>query len=541
MTVNPLGDSAVVISFGDTIDRAMVARVQAVADEVRRSAPAGMVDVVPAFASIALFFEPGQAPELETLRAEIAAIVARAAANGTAAGGRAIEIPVCYGGTCGPDLDELAARAGLTPAEVIARHTGAEYLVHAIGFSPGFPYLGGLPPELATPRRATPRTRVPAGSVGIGGAQTGVYPLETPGGWNLIGRTPCVLFDPGRAEPALLRAGDSVRFRAVPEAEYPANAPLVDTDRAPLAGIEVRRAGMHTTVQDLGRVGHRAEGVPGSGAADSFALRVANLLVGNAEGATGLEFTQVGPELIFPRATVVALCGAEFEGLPLWRPVRVAAGTILQLGAARRGCRGYLAVAGGIEVAPVLGSRSTYVRGGFGGLRGAALRDHDIVPAVGAARPFRENWHVDPRILPAYSSAPTVRVVRGAQAGEFPDRWLETRFTVSRQSDRMGVRLEGPAVQRAVADDLISSAVAPGTIQVPPDGQPIVLLADAQTIGGYPQIAHVATVDLPLMAQLRPGDTVSFREVTLGDAQMLIVAREHSLALLREGLKEKWG
>jgi biotin-dependent carboxylase-like uncharacterized protein len=427
------------------------------------------------------------------------------------------------------------------PTEVVGRHAAAEYFVHAIGFTPGFPYLGGLPPELATPRRSNPRPRVPAGSVGIGGAQTGVYPLETPGGWNLIGRTPLTLFDPARAEPALLRTGDTVKFRPMARMQF--GAALASVAPAPIgpAGIEVIRAGMQLTVQDLGRTGRRAEGVPLSGAADAFALRVANLLVGNPEDAAGLEFALVGPELRFARDAVVALAGAEFEGLSAWRPLEVAAGASLKLGAATRGCRGYLAVSGGIDVAPVLGSRSTYVRGGFGGWAGRELKAHDVVPIGGERRPLRGRWRVAPQLLPAYAGDVQLRVVAGAQAGEFAPAWREASFTVSRQSDRMGIRLEGTALARLGSAELLSSPVAPGTVQVPPDGRPIILLADAQTIGGYPQLAHVATVDLPLVAQLRPGDTVRLREVPLAEARKLLATREHSLALLREGLKDKWG
>lgn len=540
MTVTPLGDSAVVIRLGETIDRAVTRRVGALAEEFRCGSWKGLEDVVPAFSSLALFFQPGCAPELEAVEQAASEMLARQE-KVPAAAGRTVEVPVSYGGAEGPDLDDVAKRARLTAAEVVARHSGSEYFVHAIGFTPGFPYLGGLPAELATPRRANPRPRVAAGSVGIGGSQAGIYPVESPGGWNLIGRTPLRLFDPQRPEPALLRTGDTVKFHPVSTSEFAAS--LVGP--APAGGgagaLEVIRPGMQLTVQDLGRTGRRAEGVPLSGAADGFALRVANLLVGNAEDAAGLEFALVGPELRFFRDAVVALGGAEFEGLPAWRPVEVKAGTVLKLGAAPHGCRGYLAVAGGIAVAPVLGSRSTYARGGFGGWAGREVPAHTTLPVGDASRVLRGRWHLAPEILPPYARDVQLRVVAGAQAAEFAPDWRETSFTVGRQSDRMGIRLEGPALSRRRAVELVSSPVAPGTVQVPPDGQPIILLADAQTIGGYPQLAQVATVDLPLAAQLRPGDTVRWREVLLAEARQLLVAREHSLALLREGLKDKWG
>jgi antagonist of KipI len=305
--------------------------------------------------------------------------------------------------------------------------------------------------------------------------------------------------------------------------------------------MNVVRAGRFTTVQDLGRPGHRATGVPSGGAADVFALRVANLLVGNTEDAAGLECTLTGPDLVFSADTLIAVGGASFEGLPAWQPVRVRAGEPVVLGACRGGCRGYVAVAGGIEVAPVLGSRSTYLRAKIGGYEGRALRDEDKFTVGDVMRPGSiEHWRIDPRILPPYSPSPVLRVVRGSQADEFDAGWLQAEFRVTPQFDRMGLRLSGPKLERQSRRDLTSAAVTPGTVQVPPDGQPIILLADAQTIGGYPRLAHVIGVDQSLAAQLEAGGTVRFREVTLAEAHRLWLIREHTLAILREGLAAKF-
>jgi antagonist of KipI len=301
------------------------------------------------------------------------------------------------------------------------------------------------------------------------------------------------------------------------------------------------RAGRLTTVQDLGRSGHRATGVASGGAADAFALRVANLLVGNAENSAGLECTLTGPELVFSADTLIAIGGAAFDGLPAWRPVRVRAGEPVVLGACHGGCRGYVAVAGGIDVTPVLGSRSTDLRAKIGGLEGRVLRDGDRLTVGDAVRTASlEHWRIDARILPPYSALPVLRVVRGAQADEFDGSWQQAEFRVTPQSDRMGLRLAGPKLSRGSSGDLRSAAVAPGTVQVPPDGQPIILLADAQTIGGYPRLAHVIAVDQPLAAQLQAGSTVRFREVTLAEAHRLALIREHTLAILREGLAAKF-
>lgn len=326
--------------------------------------------------------------------------------------------------------------------------------------------------------------------------------------------------------------------------------------------MRIIRPGQLTTVQDLGRRGYRAAGVPLSGAMDPFALRVANSLVGNAESAAVLEFALVGPEIEFSADTLIALGGADCAGLAAWKPVAVKAGERVRLGECVRGCRGYLSVAGGIDVPPVLGSRSTYMRGGFGGFRGRPLQEGDRLnlaeqradPVSGPEEaahtgPRAERaahgdqrvttWRIDPRVLPAYAAAATVRVLPGAQAHEFGAALFEAEFRVSPQSDRMGLRLTGRVLARSSEAELLSSAVMPGTVQVPRDGQPLVLMADAQTIGGYPQAAHVIGVDLPVVAQLRPGDTLRFVEVTLDEAHRLALTRDRAVAMLREGLAEK--
>lgn len=306
--------------------------------------------------------------------------------------------------------------------------------------------------------------------------------------------------------------------------------------------MTVIRAGMMTTVQDLGRRGYRDAGVPLGGAMDPVALRIANLLVGNPDNAAALEITLAGPELEFSGEVTLAVCGAEFEAAPSLRPFTVAPHARFSLGGCRRGCRGYLAVAGGIDIEPVLGGRGTCLAAGFGGWQGRALRDGDALPIAAHARHAAgsANWRIDGRILPEYSAKPVVRVVRGAQADRFFSALCGRRFRVGARSDRMGIRLEGRALEDAAGGGMLSSAVAPGAIQVPPDGQPIVLMADAQTLGGYPVAAHAAGADLPLLAQLRPGDSVGFQEISLAQAHALAVAREHSLAILRRGLAEKF-
>lgn len=217
--IEVLADDAWLLRFGDTLDEDLNAQVHALAARIAADAPDWLLDVVPAYASLAVFFEPRLVPAGQ-VHAWLSRMTAAAAGKLPAATGQRIEIPVVYGGEYGPDLVAAAAELGITADQLAARHAGGDYTVAMIGFAPGFPYLFGLDPALALPRLSTPRVRVPGGSVGIAGGQTGIYPRESPGGWRLLGRTPLGLFDPGTEPPSLLQPGDRVRFVAIDAAEY---------------------------------------------------------------------------------------------------------------------------------------------------------------------------------------------------------------------------------------------------------------------------------------------------------------------------------
>ncbi|MFL6583998.1 MAG: 5-oxoprolinase subunit PxpB [Chthoniobacterales bacterium] len=222
MQIVPLGDAAIVVRVLDDFKHDPARAIDAVLHvraQLCAAAIDGIADIAPAYTTVALFFDPARAGDTEALVAKIRsalAVVRRAVTIRP----RTIEVPVCYDAEFASDLAEVATHARLSPAEVVRLHSRAKYLVSCLGFSPGFPYLSGLPREIATPRRSTPRTRVPAGAVAIGGRQTGIYPHESPGGWNIVGRTPLRLFDPGQAQPALLQAGDNVRFRSITREEF---------------------------------------------------------------------------------------------------------------------------------------------------------------------------------------------------------------------------------------------------------------------------------------------------------------------------------
>jgi antagonist of KipI len=328
--------------------------------------------------------------------------------------------------------------------------------------------------------------------------------------------------------------------------------------------IHVLRGGMLTAVQDLGRPGLQRYGVSVGGATDALSLRVANLLVGNEPSAAALEITLLGPTLRFDHDTLIAIFGGDWTPLveddpvPCERPVWLPAGTTMTFGSARSGCRGYLAVGGGIDVPVVMGSRSTYLLANLGGYKGRALQSGDALPvlppsprslkiaAILAAHENRGPLASVPWRAGVSSQRPdgTLRAMRGAEFDLLsPDSQKALfceAFQVLPQSDRMGYRLAGPGLGTSEPAELISAAVCPGTIQLPPEGQPILLMADCATVGGYPRIAHLASVDLSAAAQLRPGDFFRLDEISLAEAHNYYILQEADLQCLRTSLRLKF-
>ena len=307
--------------------------------------------------------------------------------------------------------------------------------------------------------------------------------------------------------------------------------------------IEIIKPGWFTTVQDLGRYGSQQYGVPVSGAMDRFAAIVGNRLVGNPDHAALLECTLKGPELVFPQDTVIAITGADLSPtiddttIPLWERILVQRDSRLRFGAQRSGSRAYLAIVGGIDVPLVLGSRSTHDSSMTGGWEGRALKSGDILPA---GRPTQSIEHLrmmgkrlPDHLRPRYDQSITLRVIPSPQQEHFSESALtiltESSYHVAPQSNRMGYRLTGPKLVRTESASYISDGTAMGALQVPTDGQPILLMADRQTTGGYPNIAVVISADLPLAAQLLPGNTIQFHPCSLTEAQTILRARYESL------------
>ncbi len=310
-------------------------------------------------------------------------------------------------------------------------------------------------------------------------------------------------------------------------------------------GIAVRKAGLLTTVQDIGRWGFQRFGVPVAGPMDVLSHRAANVLVGNASSAATLEVTLVGPELDFQQDARFAVTGAAFDvrldgaSIPNDVAVRARAGQRLVFGRCRRGARAYIGVAGGIGVPLVLGSRATHLGSRMGGVDGRALRPGDLVflgrCTTRAAAPPRSRW--TPRMLPAGGAR--VRVLMGPHHLRFDPRSIDAfgreRYVVTPQSDRMGYRLRGAPLTVHAGGDLLSTATPPGAIQVPPLGEPILLMADRQTAGGYPRIATVITSDIPVVAQLAPGDWIEFAPCDQATALRALIADERTVLGQEDG------
>lgn len=482
---------------------------------------------------------------------------------------RTVEIPVRYDGA---DLAEAADLLGWSTDELVRRHTAAAWTVGFVGFAPGFAYLTSDDPDLVVPRRATPRTRVPAGSVALAGPYSGVYPRESPGGWQLVGRTDAPVWDVERERPALMLPGDEVRFVALRELAADGTAtgkfrldhtlghasPLETVPRrvvkadlpegveAAVPGrgaLDVVGPGVQALVQDLGRAGSEGAGVSASGALDRPSLRAANRAVGNpsdaavVESVGGLRLRANGPQVLAVTGAVgeivVRPCAAgptrpERRPQP-GEPFALDDGDEVRLAPPTRGVRAYVAVRGGIDVPPVLGSRATDVLAGLGP---DPLGSGDVLPVGAPARGV-------PAATLSFSGVPGSPAIGALvhQSGSLPaagevtelpivlgprDDWFDAAaialltgqdWLVTPRSNRIGLRLDGEPLARAPERDgaeLPSEGCVTGAIQVPPDGLPVLFLADHPLTGGYPVIGAVTADHVPLAGQLPPGARVRF-------------------------------
>jgi antagonist of KipI len=303
--------------------------------------------------------------------------------------------------------------------------------------------------------------------------------------------------------------------------------------------FKVIKPGMQTTVQDLGRFGFREYGVSPSGAMDAYSLQMGNILVGNEIGEAALEAPLIGPILLAFHDISIAICGGDFtpkindQEVPLWKSMVIKKGEILSFGRVKKGARTYISVAGGIHVPLVLRSKSTFLTGKFGGLDGKALEEGDILygnPLI------RRNRFLDANLIPEYKNPLCVRVILGPHKEKFTplgvNTFLNEEFILSPQSNRMAFQLDGPRIEHRNGADIISDAIPFGGIQVPASGQPFILMAEHQTIGGYSRIGSVISTDLPLLAQALPGTKIRFKEISLNSAQNLLIASKNRIKYL---------
>ena len=533
--VRPMGERAFLLEVGALDD------VLPLHTALAASRPEGVTDLVPAARTVLVRVDPRVLPLPAARSWALAA--STAAVRETDAAAPAVELDIVYDGV---DLADTARLLGIGADELVRRHTEAEWRVAFTGFAPGFGYLVSDDWPFDVPRLESPRTRVPAGSVGLAGVFSGAYPRDTPGGWRLIGTTAAPLFDPDAASPALLSPGARVRFRPAPADSAGVRSTPIQT-RSPVTNgrqeqqvvtgerlrtgdvgaqagegaagrsIRVVEPGLLTTVQDLGREGAGSVGVAVSGALDRGALRTANRLVGNPEGAAGLEVTMGGLRAVADADLWVAVTGA-------WGTVRVdgrevdpyeahawPAGAELHLDWFAHGARGYVAVRGGLDARVALGSRATDLLAGLGP---AALRPGDVVGVrddeaapIPVAPPGAWGAPHDDGLGLVHAPGPREDWCGPAALATLYD----TVWTVSNHADRVGARLDGPELARVRTGELASEGMVPGALQVPPSGRPTILLADGPVTGGYPVIAVVTDAGLDLVAQARPGTRIRFR------------------------------
>jgi KipI family sensor histidine kinase inhibitor len=491
---------------------------------------------------------PGQVDVLAA--AETVMVVGESAAATRAIGARLLELEltateVTDSGLAvidtvydGDDLADVAELTGLSVEGVISAHTGQIWTVAFAGFAPGFGYMVGENEVLTVPRRSSPRTAVPAGSVALGGQYSAVYPRRSPGGWQLIGRTGARMWDLDRPQPALVRPGDRVQYRAVREvvtasAEHQAEP---EADHQTDSGLRILNPGAQSLVEDLGRRGYGALGVSAAGALDRASLRRANRLVGNISSAAAIETVNGGLTVEAVGDQVIAVTGApttltvqspssaEFEesdseareavrSVPMAAPFALLDGEILTLGPPEAGFRNYVAIRGGIAVPEVLGSRSADTMSGIGP---APLMVGQELPAGDATASTAVG---SPELQPAFpgTGVTVLDVIPGPRADWFDQSAIESltsqEWLVTPQSNRVGMRLDGTPLQRAREGELPSEGTMAGALQIPPAGLPVLFLADHPITGGYPVIGVVRDEHLDLAGQVPIGGRIRFRMV----------------------------
>ena len=509
---------------------------------VNKNPFSGFIETVPAFVTVTLFYDVliTEAAGVDVLHFVQSALNDYGLDSDAGDGGRLIEIPVCYNAEYGPDLETLATDKNMDKEELIGLHTGIDYHVHMMGFLPGFAYMASVDESLVSPRRASPRARVEAGSVGVAGRQTGIYPLDSPGGWQIIGRTPLPVYRPCSESPFLLSSGDRVRFYPISEEQFVKiknNQNIPEDLKQPPSGIKVAtvlKPGLFSVFQDEGRFGYRNKGVPAGGPADEVAYHLANSMLGNKRNSATLEITMgnFSIELSHDITVCITGCGAaRLDGaeVPLGQRVEALKGQLLEINYTGQGWRSYLAVKGGFDAPLVLGSRCALPAIGIGGLisKGQSLYVSENTSGI----PNKVS------VIPGVDSLPDVVPIRFYPGREYfklsdldREKLEQNSFCISNRSNRMGIYLEGGSLADSDMEEMVSTAVTPGVVQLTPNGQLIVLMHDCQTTGGYPRVMQVIKSDLTVLARKKTGSVIQFKKITFDEAKKIEIERQRLFA-----------
>lgn len=560
------GECCVTVSFGNEVSIELNTRVRMLKEELERNPIDGVLETVPTYCALSVHYDPCLIRR-KKLEEELSKSIIKMRPVKTTDKDIKV-VPVYYGGETGPDLEYCAELEGISPDELIRKHSEHEYYVYQLGFSPGHPYMARAEEPFSFKRRETPRVDIPAHSVVVQTNLTNITPFHQPSGWNIIGSTPLNITDFHRDKPFFFEAGDRVKIKPVSKAEY--DGILSEEERISLdnkekfkaeekrvtldldnieklkpgngtIGFRIERPGALTTIQDEGRFYYQAGGVSPAGPMDMRAFYLANILVGNHKGEAALEITMIGPEIHFTKDTFIAITGAdlspELNGtkLNMYQTIPVRCGDVLSFGRRISGCRAYIAFAGGIKENKVLGSCATDIKNSLGGHDGRALKAGDEII-------LGDGQNTKLKSLPAetYDSKEIVlRVVLGPQEDRFTSRgirsFLNYASVVTDKSDRQGIRLDHEPLEFVTDGNIISDGIPMGAVQVANDGKPMILLADRQSVGGYAKIATVIHADLPKLAQVTAGCRIRFIAVGVELAEELYIREMQFIKELEDG------
>lgn len=529
ITHYPLSEYAITFQLGDTLSEEVYQIISRLNFAIKKKPFEGFVETIPAYTTLTVFYNPvllsdeqvsnydyicdyvskllNNLPRTDTQKKEI------------------VEVPVCFDVEFAVDLPLIAQEKGLSETEIIDVFLSRTYMIYMMGFLPGFAYMGEVPPSIATGRKAMPRSMVEAGSVGIAGKQTGIYPINSPGGWQIIGRTPLKVFDINRKDAILFKSGDNIQFYAISKEEYFKTKQQIVKEPETFSSpdIIILKGGVYTTIQDTGRHGYRALGVPVGGAMDVLSHHEANAIVGNNMHDATLECTMGGLVLAFKMKTYFSLSGsgkAFLNGTEVayYVPHKVKEEDVLEVKYYGIGFRTYIAVKGGFAGKKIMDSRSAIPKIGIGEL---LTKNQTLEIGKPNNRPLKS--------LPkrAFDNAKSIRIFAGNEIDWLTENakqyLLSNSYKISNNSDRMGYHLESEPLELKQKKEMLSTAVCPGTVQLTPNGQLIILMNDCQTTGGYPRVGQVAEVDLPVLAQMKSGDVFNFELISRLQAEQLLI------------------